>query len=76
MDFSVEISPRAFRDLDELAAELKERSQSYTFARKWFLTIVDAIGSLVEMPERCNSWTRAIEMQGSESMHRGTCVLQ
>ena len=53
MGFNVEISPRALRDLDELAAELKERSQSYTVARKWFLAVVDAIDSLAEMPERC-----------------------
>jgi plasmid stabilization system protein ParE len=53
MGFNVEISPRAFRDLDELAAELKERSQSYTVARKWFLAVVNAIDSLAEMPERC-----------------------
>jgi len=53
MDFSVEISPRAFRDLDELAAELKERSQSHTVAGKWFLTVLDAIDSLAQMPQRC-----------------------
>jgi len=53
MGFNVEISPRALRDLDELAAELKDRSQSYTVARKWFLAVVDAIDSLGEMPERC-----------------------
>jgi plasmid stabilization system protein ParE len=53
MDFNVEISPRAFRDLDELAIELKERSKSYAVARKWFLAVVAAIDSLAEMPERC-----------------------
>jgi plasmid stabilization system protein ParE len=52
MVFNVEISPRAFRDLDELAAELKERSQSYTVARKWFLAVVESIDSPAEMPER------------------------
>ena len=53
MVFKVEISPRAFRDLDELAAELKERSQSYTVARKWFLAVVESIDSLSSMAERC-----------------------
>ena len=52
MAFDVEISPRAFRDLDELATELKERSQSYDVARKWFLSVMNAIDSLAEMPER------------------------
>ncbi len=37
MGFNAEISPRALWDLDEVTAELKERSQSYTVARKWFL---------------------------------------
>lgn len=53
MAFSVEISPRAFQDLDDLATELKERSQSHTVARTWFLAILDAIDGLTEMPERC-----------------------
>ena len=48
MGFNAEISPRALRDLDEVAAELKERSQSYTVAPKWFLAVVDAIDSLAE----------------------------
>jgi plasmid stabilization system protein ParE len=52
MAFNVEISPRAFRDLDELATELKERSQNGAVARKWFLAVVGAIDSLAEMPER------------------------
>ena len=59
MGFNVEISPRALRDLDELAAELKDRSQSYTVARKWFLAVVDAIDSMGEMPERCPVVTEA-----------------
>jgi plasmid stabilization system protein ParE len=52
MAFNVEISPRAFRDLDELATDLKERSQSYAVARKWFLAVLGAIDSLAEIPER------------------------
>jgi hypothetical protein len=48
MAFDVEISPRAFRDLDELATELKERSQSYAVARKWFLSSRD---KKVDRPE-------------------------
>src|SRR5260370_23775827 len=59
MDFDVEISPRAFRDLDEPAAELRERSQSYTVARRWFLAVVDAIDSLAQMSERCPVVTEA-----------------
>jgi hypothetical protein len=52
MAFDIQISPRAFLDIDELATELKERSQSYDVARKWFLSVVYAIDSLAEMPER------------------------
>lgn len=59
MAFSVEISPRAFRDLDELATELKERSRSHTLARKWFLSVLGAVDSLAEMPERCPVVTEA-----------------
>ena len=59
MAFRVEIAPRAFRDLDGLATELKERSQSYHVGRKWFLSILDAIDSLSEMPERRPSVTDA-----------------
>src|SRR5262245_1247544 len=53
MAYKVEISPRAFRDLDNLAIEIRKRSQSIAITRKWFLSILDAIDSLAEMPERC-----------------------
>ena len=56
---NVEISPRAFRDLDELATELKQRSQSNAVARKWFMAVLDSIDSLAEMPERLPVVTEA-----------------
>jgi len=52
MAFSVEISPQAFRDLDDLAIYLLERSQSRSVARKWFLSVLDSIDSLSTLPER------------------------
>src|SRR5258707_979421 len=53
MAFNVEISPRAFGDLDELATNIKQRSRSYAVARKWLLSVLESIDSLAEMPERC-----------------------
>src|SRR5258708_26155541 len=53
MAFRVEISPRAYRDLDSIATVIGE-SSSLEAARKWFLAVLDAIDSLAQMPERCS----------------------
>jgi len=53
MAFNLEISPRALGDLDELADNIKRRSRSYDIARKWFLSVLESIDTLAEMPERC-----------------------
>lgn len=52
MAFRVEISPRAFQDLDEIAQYVKQ-SSSFEQAEKWFNGIIAAIRSLEEMPNRC-----------------------
>jgi plasmid stabilization system protein ParE len=52
MAFRVEISPRAFQDLDEIAQYIKENS-SFEQAEKWFNGIIAAIRTLEEMPNRC-----------------------
>jgi plasmid stabilization system protein ParE len=51
MAFRVEISPRAFQDLDEIAQYIKENS-SFEQAEKWFNGIIAAIRTLKEMPNR------------------------
>lgn len=53
MAFRVEISPRAFQDLDEIAQYIEENS-SFEQAEKWFNGIVAAIRTLEEMPNRCS----------------------
>ncbi len=52
MAFRVEIAPRAFSDLDGIAACIKERG-SHESGRRWFNGIVGAIGALGNMPSRC-----------------------
>ena len=51
MAFRVEIAPRAFADLDTIAACIKERG-SHESARRWFNGIVGAIGAPGNMPSR------------------------
>src|SRR5579864_6236317 len=70
MAFDVEISHRAFRDLDELATELKERSQSYAVARKWFLVVLESIDSLTQTPER-----RPVVMEAQDETQRVRLLL-
>jgi len=53
MAFRVEISPRAFNDLDEIAEYIKQRS-SFEQAEKWFNGIVAAIRTLEHSPHRCH----------------------
>ena len=48
----VEISPRAFNDLDEIAEYIKQRS-SFEQAEKWFNGIIAAIRTLEHSPHRC-----------------------
>ncbi|HEV2382189.1 MAG TPA: type II toxin-antitoxin system RelE/ParE family toxin [Terriglobia bacterium] len=52
MAFRVEISPRAFNDLDEIAEYIKQRS-SFEQAEKWFNGIIAAIRTLEHSPHRC-----------------------
>jgi plasmid stabilization system protein ParE len=52
MAFRVEISPRAFNDLDEIARYIK-RQGSFEQAEEWFNGIIAAIRTLEEMPHRC-----------------------
>ena len=51
MAFRVEIAPRAFQDLDEIAGYIKERG-SFGQAQNWFNGMIGAIASLREMPGR------------------------
>jgi plasmid stabilization system protein ParE len=52
MAFRVEISPRAFNELDEIARHIKQQS-SFEQAEEWFNAIVAAIRTLEDMPNRC-----------------------
>jgi plasmid stabilization system protein ParE len=52
MAFRVEISPRAFKDLDEIARHIKRQS-GFEQAQEWFNGILAAIRTLEEMPRRC-----------------------
>ena len=52
MAFRVEIAPRAFEDLNQIAEYIKERG-GFEQAQKWFNGAMDAITSLQEMPTKC-----------------------
>jgi plasmid stabilization system protein ParE len=52
MAFRVEISPRAFDDLDEIARYIKQRA-SFEQAEEWFKGIIAAIRTLEDLPLRC-----------------------
>jgi plasmid stabilization system protein ParE len=52
MAFRVEISPRAFNDLDEIADYIKQRG-SFEQAENWFNGIIAAIRTLEDLPHRC-----------------------
>jgi plasmid stabilization system protein ParE len=52
MAFRVEISPRAFNDLDEIARYIQQQS-SFEQAEEWFNGIMAAIQTLEDMPSRC-----------------------
>ena len=52
MAFRVEIAPRAFNDLDEIATYIEQQS-SFEQAEEWFNGIIAAIRTLEDMPERC-----------------------
>jgi plasmid stabilization system protein ParE len=51
MAFRVEISPRAFNDLDEIAEYIKQRG-NFEQAEKWFSGIIAAIRTLEDLPHR------------------------
>ena len=52
MAFRVEIAPRAFHDLDEIARYIKRQS-SFEQAQEWFNGIIAAIRTLEDLPSRC-----------------------
>jgi plasmid stabilization system protein ParE len=52
MAFRVEISPRAFTDLDEIARYIKQQG-SIEQAEEWFNGIIAAIRTLEDLPSRC-----------------------
>jgi plasmid stabilization system protein ParE len=52
MAFRVEISPRAFNDLDEIARYINRQS-SFERAEEWFNGIIAALRTLEDMPARC-----------------------
>jgi len=52
MAFRVEIAPRAFNDLDDIADYIK-RNRSLRQAEEWFNGTVEAIRTLGDMPGRC-----------------------
>jgi plasmid stabilization system protein ParE len=53
MAFRVEISPRAFNDLDDIAQYIKQRG-SFEQAEKWFNgIIIAAIRTREDFPHRC-----------------------
>lgn len=52
MAFRVEIAPRAFNDLNEIAYYIK-RNAGFRQAEEWFNGIVEAIRTLEDMPGRC-----------------------
>lgn len=52
MAFHVEIAPRAFDDLDEIADYIR-RNGSFKQAEDWFNGIIAAIRTLEHMPSRC-----------------------
>jgi plasmid stabilization system protein ParE len=51
MAFHVEIAPRAFGDLDDIADYIR-RNGGFRQAEDWFNGITDAIRTLADMPER------------------------
>jgi plasmid stabilization system protein ParE len=52
MAFRVELAPRAFDDLDEIADYIR-RNGSFKQAEDWFNAMIDAIRMLEHMPSRC-----------------------
>jgi plasmid stabilization system protein ParE len=52
MAFRVEISPQAFKDLDEITQYIKQRG-SFEQAENWFNGIIAAIRTLENLPHRC-----------------------
>jgi plasmid stabilization system protein ParE len=53
MAFRVEISARAFNDLDEIARYIKQQT-NFEQGEEWFNGIIAAIRTLEDMPSRCS----------------------
>jgi len=62
MAFRVEISPRAFADLDEIAAYIK-RQGSFDQAEEWFNGIIAAIQTLEDLPNRCPLADESVDLE-------------
>jgi plasmid stabilization system protein ParE len=52
MAFRVEISPRAYSDLDTIAEHIQQHS-SFDVAERWFNGAIAAIAALKKFPDRC-----------------------
>ncbi len=52
MAFRVEVSPRAFDDLDAIAGYIADHG-NFERAQEWFNGMIGAIASLKDMPGRC-----------------------
>ena len=52
MAFRVEIAPRAYEDLDQIAGHIAAQG-GFEQAEMWFNGIISAIASLRDMPSRC-----------------------
>ena len=73
MAFRVEIAPRAFNDLDEIATYIEQQS-SFEQAEEWFNGIIAAIRTLEDMPERCRIADESEELgQEVRVLHYGRC---
>ena len=70
MAFRVEVSRRAFEDLDGIADYITKHG-SFERADKWFDEIIEAIASLKQMPHRCPVADESEELgQGAISCSR------
>ena len=62
MAFRVDISPRAFNDLDEIARYIKEQASSEQ-AEEWFNGMIAAIQTLEDLPNRCRVADESEELE-------------
>jgi plasmid stabilization system protein ParE len=61
MAFRVEISPRAFDDLDQIARYIKQQA-GFEQAEEWFNGIIAAIRTLEDLPRRCRAADESREL--------------